>query len=85
MTCSGVALVATSKSLGAQAHHQVAHGATDDIGLKAGLLEGAHHVERALIHQFGVDAVLAAANFLALAELGLFDLPAAGFCPTTCR
>jgi hypothetical protein len=56
------------KVLGAQAHQQVAHGATDNVGFKTGLLEGVHHVAGAFVHQFRVNAVLGSRDFLTLAK-----------------
>ncbi len=38
-TCSGVALVAMSKSFGVESQQQVAHGAADDERLEAALLQ----------------------------------------------
>ena len=40
-----------------QAHQQVAHRAAHHIGLEAGLLQRAHHLDGALVHQRRVDAV----------------------------
>ena len=45
--------------LGPQAHQQVAHRAAHHIGPKAGLLQGAHHLDGALVHQRRVDAMRA--------------------------
>ncbi len=54
--------------LGPQAQQQVAHAAADEVGLEAGLLERVHHVQRALVHQLGVDVVHAGRHVFALAE-----------------
>ena len=54
--------------LGGLTDNDVAHRATDDIGLEAGALERVHHVERAAIDQRGVDAVHGGRHILALAE-----------------
>ena len=56
-TCSGVALVATSKS-GAQAQQQVAHRAADDVGLVALFLGKVSTTRTARSSQAGVDAQL---------------------------
>ena len=42
-----------------QAHQQVAHRATHHIGLEAGALQGAHHIDGPVVDQLGVDAVRA--------------------------
>ena len=57
--------------LGTQAQQQVAHGATDDIGLVARALEGLHHINGATVHQIRVYAMHLNRHFLTLAELGL--------------
>ena len=57
---------------GPQADQQVAHRTADDVGLKTGLLQGADHVEGALVDQVGVDAVLGDGDFDAFAKLGRF-------------
>jgi hypothetical protein len=56
------------KILRPQAHQQVAHGATHDVGLVARLLERAHHVGGPFVDQGGIDAVNLGGDFLALAE-----------------
>ena len=71
LTCSGVALVATSKSFGRRPDQQVAHRAADDVGLEAGFLQRAHDLDGALVDQRGVDAVLGRGHFGALAERAL--------------
>jgi len=43
---------------GAQADQQVAHGAADDVGLEAGVLQGRADLDGALVHQAGVNAVV---------------------------
>src|SRR5690606_21564248 len=53
--------------LGAQAQQQVAHGAADDVGLEAGILQGLDHLAGALVHQVGIDAVPAGRHVDALA------------------
>ena len=45
------------KVFGAQAHQQVTHRAAHHVGLVAGLLQGAHHLDGALVHQRGVNVV----------------------------
>ncbi len=57
---------------GAQADHQVTHSAADDIGLEAGGLEGANHIECPLIHQSRVNAMRCDPHFFTLAKLKLF-------------
>ena len=56
-TCSGVALVATSKSLGSPAEHQVAHRAADDECGVAVLLQRSRGLERARADALARDAV----------------------------
>ncbi len=52
----------------AQAEQQIAHRTADDIGLETRLLQGVHHVQGALIHQLGVDAMHAGGHVFALAK-----------------
>jgi hypothetical protein len=40
-----------------QADQQVAHGAADDVGLVAGILERAHHAHGVVVEQLRIDAV----------------------------
>ncbi len=54
--------------LGAQAQQQVAHGAADDVGLVARILQRLDHVDGTPVHQVGVDAVHLHGHLLALAE-----------------
>ena len=54
--------------LGAQPDQQVAHRATHHIGFETGLLQRAHHVERALVDQRRVDAVLCHRHFNTFAK-----------------
>ena len=58
------------KVFGAQAKQQVAHGATHDIGHKTGLLQGAHHVDGAVVHQAHVNAMAANGDFDPFAKVG---------------
>ena len=62
------------KVFGRQAHHQVAHGAAHNVSLVTRVLEGAHHVYGAFIHQRRVNAVALYANFLALAQTEFFSM-----------
>ena len=66
------------KVLRTQAEQQVANRTAHDIGLEPGLFERVHHVERALVHQLGVDAVHRHRHIFALAELGGLGARAAG-------
>ena len=56
------------KVFGLQAHQQIAHRAAHDIGLKATLLQGTHHVHGTLIHQGMVNAVILLVDDAALAK-----------------
>ena len=56
--------------LGTQAQQQVSHGPAHDVGLKALVLQGLHHVQCALIHQLGIDAVFAGRHHTSLAQRG---------------
>ena len=58
------------KVFGAQTEQQVAHGAAHDIGDKTGFLQGAHHVDGAVIDQAHVDAMAANRHFDPLAKIG---------------
>jgi hypothetical protein len=51
-----------------QADQQVAHGAADDVGLIAGVLQRAHHADGVFIQQGGVDAVFGHRHLDTLAE-----------------
>ena len=66
------------KVLGRQAHHQVAHRAAHDVGLKARALQSANHIAGPLVHQRGVDAVAVHANLFALAKRQFFGFGRAG-------
>ena len=59
------------KVFGAQAQQQVTHSAAHDVGLKTRLLQGAHHIDSALVHQVRVDAVHTGGHFGAATEIGL--------------
>ncbi|MPM79069.1 hypothetical protein SDC9_126100 [bioreactor metagenome] len=66
--------------LGAQAQQQIAHGAADDVGLEARLLEGAHHVAGPFVYEFRIDAMHLDRHIHALAEAALAaSAGAAGF------
>ncbi len=52
----------------AQANQQVAHCTAHNVGLKARLLEGMHHIHGAVIHQGGIDPVFLGTDFLAFSE-----------------
>ena len=56
------------KVFGPQTQQHVAHSAANDIGLKSGALQGAHHVGGALVHHRRVDAMGADRHIHALAE-----------------
>ena len=45
------------KILGAQANQQVAHRTANHVRFKTGIVQGAHHIDGALVHQIGVNAV----------------------------
>ena len=51
-----------------QANQEVAHRTTDDVGLKAGLLEDMNHIHRALVDQLDVDAMVLELDVMALAK-----------------
>ena len=53
-----------------QADQQIAHCAAHDVSLKAALLQGAHHVQGAFVHQLVVDAVFLFADDAAFAKAG---------------
>ena len=55
---------------GFQAHQQVTHRAAHDIGFKATLLQGAHHVHGAFVDQGVVNAMDLFADDAALPKLG---------------
>ena len=57
----------------AQTHQQVAHGAANDKGLVARVLEHMHHIHGAFVDQLDVDAVVFQGKVLALAKFGGFD------------
>ena len=56
------------KVFGLQAHQQIAHRTAHDIGLKATLLQGTHHVHGTLVHQGVVNAVILFVDDAALAK-----------------
>ena len=69
-TCSGVASVAMSKSLGVDAEQQVAHGAADDERLEARLLQLARDRARAARELVAAHRMLVGRDRPRLARLG---------------